>query len=109
MQRTFERFFFCFFVFFKAGERIDRPRRTGCKAVYVLVLHFSPENRSEGAVIAWTHKFSPSPRPQIRILNERRMFGNKRGERGGERVWRDIKGRRCQDFFFFSRLGRRAF
>lgn len=51
----------------------------------MLVLHFSPENRSEGAAIAWTHKFSPSPRPRIRILNECRMFGNKRGERGRAR------------------------
>lgn len=90
-------------AFFKGGERIDCPRRTGCEAVYVLVLHFSPENRSEGAAIAWTHKFSPSPRPRIRILNECRMFGNKRGEgeRARERECGETsKGEDAKIFFF---------
>lgn len=73
----------------------------------MLVLHFSPENRSEGAAIAWTHKFSPSPRPRIRILNECRMFGNKRGESERESVERHQREKMPR--FFFSRLGRRAF
>lgn len=85
------------------GERIVCLRRTRCEGVYVLVLHFSPpENGREGAAVARTHKFSPSPPSQIRIVNERGMFGNKRVERHQREMVPRF-------FFFFSRLGRRAF
>lgn len=84
---------------------MDRLWRTDCEGVHVLVLHFSPENGREGAQIPRTHTFSPS---QIRIQNERGMFGNKRRE--SERVERHQRVRVPRFFFFFFfRLGRRAF
>lgn len=82
--------------FLKKGRKWRyTQRRTGCEGVYVLVL----QPRSPRLT-----KSPPAPRSQIRILNERGMFGNKRWGR----EWKDIKGRGCQDFFF-SMLGRRAF
>ncbi len=87
---------------FKQGERIDCPWRTGCEGVYVLVLHFSPENGREGAAIVRTHTFSPFPRSQIRILNERGMFGNKREERERE-SGKTSKGEGAKIFFFQAR------